>query len=123
VEAVGGELVGGDVVSHDLLVGGIGHEVADELVELLASAGEVLALVQGGGERAAVALLLSDAGVGGKDGFEPVGGVTVLVAQRAELVDVGGSDLSVVPGAQDGVDVGEVLVQGRAPDAGVGGDL
>jgi len=44
-----------------------------------------------------------------------------MVADRGQVVEVAG-DVAGVPGGQDRLDVGEVLVQRRAADAGLGGD-
>jgi hypothetical protein len=57
-----------------------------------------------------------------KDILKPVGRIACAVADLGELGQVF-ADLSFVPGQQDRVDVGEVPVERRAPDARALGDL
>ena len=84
--------------------------------------GDVLAAVQQRyGQFGAVVLVLDERECR-QDGFELPGGSYGGVAGRGELAQVEG-DLAFVPGHQDRFDVGKVLVQGGAPDAGRGRDL
>src|ERR1700731_947658 len=124
VQAVAGQLAGGDVVPYLAGLGGPDDQANEESVQLLPGAGDELALMQQRRELAAVvAVLLHAQGVRLKDGPEPPapcgrGGVPCL----GELGELAG-DLALVPGGQDRLDVGEVLVQRGAPDASAPGDL
>ena len=60
--------------------------------------------------------------VGLEHGREPLGGASRLVAELGELFEVA-ADLTFVPGDEDRFDVWEVLVQRRASDPGLLGDL
>src|SRR5450755_2186861 len=83
---------------------------------------DVLAPVQHGRELGAMGPLVGHDRVGLQDGFEPLAGAAALVPDSCEMFEVTG-DLAFVPGGQDRLEVGEVLVQGGAPDAGLLGDL
>jgi hypothetical protein len=61
--------------------------------------------------------VVGDECVGLQHGLQPLVCVTTLVAEVGELGEVGG-DLAFVPGDQDRLDVGEVLVQRGPSDAG-----
>lgn len=123
VQAVAGELVGGHVVTHGATFGGGGDEVSHHVVQLPLSAGDALAAVEERGElavRVAVGIV-DDEGVGLEDGFEAGLSIGGSVARPPELVQVV-TDLTVVPGEKDRLDVREVLVERGASDAGVLGD-
>ena len=85
--------------------------------------GDVLAAVHQRRQFGALRPLVGYLRVGSEDGFEPLAGAAVgLVPDLGEIFEVAG-DVAVVPGDQDRLDVGEVLVQRRAADAGLGGAL
>src|ERR1017187_9307455 len=81
-----------------------------------------LAPVQKYREFSAVGPLVGHQRVSLKHGFEPPGDVTGLVPDACEMLQVA-ADLALVPGDQDGLNVGKVLIQRRPPDAGLRGDL
>jgi hypothetical protein len=62
-------------------------------------------------------VLVLDERVGLEHRLEALGGVARPVGELGEMFKVTG-DLAFVPRDQDGLDVREVLVQGRPPDAG-----
>jgi hypothetical protein len=66
--------------------------------------------------------VVADARVRLQHRVQPRAGVTGLVPQPGQTVEVGG-DVAVVPGHQNGLDVREVLVERGPPDAGPLGDL
>jgi hypothetical protein len=129
VLAVVGELVRGDVVSDATGPGGVGQQVSDHVVNVPLRVGDVLVSVKECPEVGVVAggsmtsgPFVVDEGVGLQYGLEPPVSIAGLVPGVGELFEVGG-DLAVVPGKvvpgkQDGLDVGEVLVQRRPADAG-----
>jgi hypothetical protein len=90
-------------------------------VQLLLRPGDALTVVQKRGELGPVMPVLNEC-VSLQDGFEPLAGAAGPVPDPGEVVQVAG-DLAIVPGGQDRLDVGEVLVQRGAPDAGLRGDL
>jgi hypothetical protein len=83
--------------------------------------GEVLATVQERGKFGAVMPVVNER-AGAEDGFQLPGRTTGLVPDAAKVVQMAG-DLAFVPGDQDRLDVGEVLVQRGTPDAGLLGNL
>jgi hypothetical protein len=91
------------------------HVVADTPVLALAP-------VQKYREFSAMGPLVGHQRVSLKHGFEPPGDVTGLVPDACEMLQVA-ADLALVPGDQDGLNVGKVLIQRRPPDAGLRGDL
>ena len=64
-----------------------------------------------------VVMLALDEPIGLEDGTEPLTGVAGLVPDVLKMLKVTG-DLALVPGQQDRLDVGKVLVEGRSPDTG-----
>jgi hypothetical protein len=123
VEAVQREFSGRNVGAYGAARGRVGDQAGDELAQVLVGGGDVLAAVQHGGEAGVVRAAVGDRRrVGRQDGRKPRHGSLPLVAHDAELLEVL-VDLAFVPRAQDRLDVGEVLVQRRPPDAGVLGDL
>jgi len=104
-----------------LLVGHTRVSEQNRRVQLMAGAGDVLALVQHRGQVGSVMrVLVLDERVGLQDGLELRAGV-------GGFPDLGGlpeepGDLALVPGEQDCLDGGEVRVQRGGPDAGLHGD-
>ena len=122
MQAVAGQLAGLDIITQLARPRGLGDEIADETEQLLLGSGDVLAAVHDRGELGALRPLVGYLSVGGEHGFEPLAGAAAgLIADLGEIFEVAG-DVAVVPGGQDRLDVGEVLVQRRAADAGLGGD-
>jgi hypothetical protein len=121
VQAVGRQLAGSDVVAEVAGVCGLGEQLAEELAEMLLGARGVLSAMQQGGDLAAV-VLVPDERVGLEHRCESLGGRSRLLGEAGELSQVTG-DLPLVPRVQDRLDVSEVLVERRAADAGLLGDL
>lgn len=123
MEAVVGELVGGDVDSDGSGRDGVDQERSDEFVEVVVGVGDVRALMQGQRDLGVVVAvcLVADGGVGVEDDLESRSGVVVFVSYLGEHREVA-SDLAFVPGEEDRFDVGEVLVERGSSDAGVFGD-
>ena len=124
MQAVGGEFVGFGVVTDVACARGVGEDGADEVVQLSSWLGHLFVAVDECAELGAEPVPghpVHDACVGRQHGVEPGAGVGGLFADGGELFEVRG-DVAAVPGDQDRVDVGEVLVEGRAPDAGFLGD-
>jgi hypothetical protein len=117
VQAVAGQPRGLDIVPDVAGLRGLGEQVRDEAEQVLLSLDHVLGAVQERRHVIVVVLVAAQQRVGAEDGLEPLTGIGGLVPDVGEVVEVAG-DLALVPGLQDGLDVGEVLVQGRPPDAG-----
>jgi hypothetical protein len=78
---------------------------------------------EGGHLRGAVpAAVVRDEGVGGEHRLELLGRVAAPVAERPQLLEVRG-DVPLVPRDEDRLDVREILVERRPPDAGPLRDL
>jgi len=129
MQAVACELVGRDVVADVAGLGGLREQVAEHGVQVVLCFGEVFAGVQKRRQFGAVRLmqvvlspLVLDQRVGVQHLLEAFAGVALPVADLPELCQVA-ADPAFVPGGQDRLDVREVLVQGRPPDAGLRGDL
>jgi hypothetical protein len=90
-------------------------------VELAPGAADALPVVQQRGQ-VALAMGVGETRVGAQHGREPQARIFLPLAGAGELVEVVG-DLPLLPGEQDRLDIREVLVEGRAADAGVLGDL
>lgn len=88
------------------------------VVELPLRVGEVLVAVQERSDVGVVAMPdpVGDVRVGPQHDVQALAGIAHRVTGLGELCQVRG-DLAVVPGVQDGLDVGEALVQGGAADA------
>lgn len=94
---------------------GFGEQAGEEVAELLLGGGHVFAAVDQGGEFGAVVPTpVADlCRVGLEDGLQSLPGGAWLGGGLGELGEVAG-DVALVPGGQDRLDVGEVLVQ-RGP--------
>ena len=122
MQAVAGQLAGLGVVAQLASPHALSDEVADEIQQLLLGPGDVLAAVHHRGQFGAMGPVVGYLRVGGEHGLEPPGGGACgLVPDLGEVFEVAG-DVALVPGGQDRLDVGEVLVQGRAAYARLGGD-
>jgi len=121
VEAVARELVRRDIVPEVAGPCALGQQVSDEALEVLLRSSDVLTSVQECRELGAV-MLAGDEGVGLEHGFEPLACVPGPVADFSEKFEMRGH-LTFVPGNQDRLDAREVLVQRRASDARLLGDL
>ncbi len=123
VEAVARKFVRRDIIPEPAGLGDLGQQVSDQVDELLLRSGDVLTSMQECREFGAVVLaVVADERVRLEHRFEPLASVARLVAEFGEMVEVTG-DVTLVPGEQDRFDICEVLVQRRASDAGVLGDL
>jgi hypothetical protein len=124
VEAVARELVGRDVGAQSPRLDYLGQEVSDHVAYSLLRLGDVLVAMQERPQFGVVPSmrLVGDERVGLEYGVEPLARVTGLVANFNEIVEVP-ADLAFVPGEQNRFDAREVLVQRRASDAGLLGDL
>jgi hypothetical protein len=71
---------------------------------------------------AVVLAVVGDERVGLQHRFESLASFASLLPECGEMFEVAG-DVTFVPGDQDRLDVWEVLVQRRTPDAGLLGDL
>jgi hypothetical protein len=121
VQAVRRELVRFDVVPDLAGCGALGQQPGDEPAQVLGGLDDVLARCS----RAARSLLCRRRvarGVGDKDCVQSLGRRAGLLTGRREQHEVA-VDLSLVPCAEECLDVGEVLVQRRTADAGVLRDL
>jgi hypothetical protein len=123
VQAVAREFVRGDVVPDVPGRRGLGDQAGDEGVQLLLGLVDVLAAVQQFGDAGAVrspgAVVQR---VRLERGAQSLPGGACGVGGLGELGEVL-ADLALVPGDQDRLDVGEVLVQRGPADAGPLGDL
>lgn len=124
VKAVGRKLVRRDIVPDVAGFCCLGQQVSDHVVDLMLRSGDLLVPMEERSEFGVVmpAGLVGDEGVRFEHGFQPLASVAGLLPDFGEILEVAG-DLMFVPGAQDRFDVWEVLVQGRASDAGLLGDL
>ena len=123
VQAVARKLVRRDISPDVACISDIGQETSNQLDELVLRSGEVLISMQEFREFGAVLFaVMNDECVGLEHGFEPIAGVTGLVPDLGEVLEMAG-DVPLVPGEQNRFDVWEVLVQRRSPDAGLLGDL
>lgn len=117
MEAECGQLVGGHVVAGDAGLQSLGEQCTEEVSDVLPGMADVLAPVQERGKGAAMCVVRV-VYVRQENGLQPGEHVAGPVAGGDELLEVR-DDLLFVPSDQDGIDVGEVLVQRRAPDAGL----
>ena len=120
VQAVTCQLVRRDIGPHLADLRGLDQQVPDEGAELAVRPGKVLTTMRQGGKFGDLVLVVHD-GIELKHGFEPPAGVTGLAPELRKLLKVS-CDLPFVPGEQDRLDVWEVLVQRRPPDASLPGD-
>ncbi len=122
VETVTGELVGRDIIPEIPRLCDLDQQISDEVGEVLLRSGDVLTSMQECRQFGAVVLAaVCDERVGLEHRFEPRACVPGSVPECGEMLEVGG-DVALVPGDQDRFHVREVLVQRRAPDAGLLGD-
>ncbi len=121
MEAVDGELPGRDVVPDVAGLRGLRQKVPEEVAQVLLGTGDVLATVQVSREIRAVDLVVNER-VRLEHRGELFPGVAGSVPDLGEVLEVTGH-LTFVPGDEDCLHVGEVLVQRGAPDAGLLGDL
>ena len=121
MEAVARELVGRDVCAHGARLGRVRDERRDELTEVLMRARDVSAAMKECAQ-VVVAVLERDERVCAEHGREPCARITRPMSDRRELAEVGVHTLR-VPRDEDRLDVGEVLVERRAPDPRFIGDL
>jgi hypothetical protein len=120
VQAVVGQLVGGDVVTDPAGFDGLGDQVADEVVQVMLCMRDVRPAVELGGQIGVVGVVGSLC-VRVENGGQPVGRSFGVIAGVGEMRDVV-VDLPFVPREQDRADVGEVLVHGGPADTGLFGD-
>ena len=128
VETVARKLVGGDIVPDLASPGRFCQQFPDHVAEFLVRLGDPLVLMKKRGDVGAVVLVVMvlaalsvNVCVGFEHRFEPLTSVTSLVPDVGEILEMA-SDLTVVPGQQDRLDIREVLVQRRASDPGLRGD-
>ena len=99
-----------------------GQQLADEAAKVPLRVRKMVASVHEHREFGALGPVMGDERVRLQHGFQPLAGSAGLVADHGEMLQMP-SDVPFVPGGQDRLHVGEVLVQCRAPDAGLLGDL
>lgn len=116
MKAVARKFLRRDVAPDDVGRGALSEQLTDEVVKVLVGAGDVLALMQAGGQFSAV-MHVRNAGVRGQDPLQPRADIAWLAANGHQLVEMV-ADLAGVPGNQDGLDIREVFVEGRPADAG-----
>ena len=124
MEAIARQFVRSGVIADLSGVGSLGDETADQLVKALFGARDMLVAMQ---ETAQItvgvsARLVGDHGVGVKNRREALFGFAGLSGDFDELAEVA-VYLALVPRAQDRFDMGEVLVERRAPNPRSLGDL
>ena len=124
MEAVARKFVRHDVIPDVAGHSALGQHISDHVAQMLLRPGDLLVSVQERREFGVVvpAGLVKDEGVGLQHPFEALASVAGLVSEFGEMFEVAG-DLTFVPGEQDSFNVWEVLVKGRASDAGLLGDL
>jgi len=94
------------------------------VAELLLRSSDLLVSMQERGEFGVVVSvgLVGDEGVALEHSLESLASMASLVSDPSEMFEMA-IDLTLMPGEQDRFDVGEVLVERRASDAGLLGDL
>lgn len=124
MEAVVGKLIGRDVVTHRPGLSCFGNEIAEKLLQLMLHMTDLRALMQQRAKLAvaAAACALADSGVRLEHLPQPVLRAAALIAQGSQRLEVA-SNMLLVPGGQEGLDVRIVLVQSGPTDAGALGDL
>ena len=124
VEAVARQFVRRDIVPKVTAFCALGEQVSDHVAELLLCPGDLLVSMQECGELGVVVRVgfVRDERVCLEHGFESLGGAPSLVSDFREIFEMAG-DLTFVPGKQDCFDAWEVLVERRASDARLRGDL
>ncbi len=120
VQAVSGQLCRVDVIADRPGPCRLGQQVPDQIREFLVCLGYLLSAVQERTEFACTAP--GDERIGLQYPFQPLPGITAPMPERGELFEVD-RDVTFMPGKQNGLDVREVPVQGRARDACLLGDL
>jgi len=121
MEAVGREFGRRHVTAEHPCRCGFGQQLRDQRGELLVRVANVLAAVNQGGE-IGIVMFVTDLRVCLENGATPRPGIAWLVLHSAQMLEVM-RDLLIVPCKQDRFDILEVLVQGRAADAGLVRDL
>lgn len=105
-------------------LGALGHQVSEHTTEPLLRSNDLLVSMQECRELGVVVSLglMDDERIGLQHCFESLASIASLVSDLVEIFEVG-SDVTLVPGRQDRIDIGEVLVKGGASDSGLRGDL
>ena len=117
MQAIGGQLAGRHVVTDSAGRRRVCQQGLYQARQVPVGMTDVLASVQQRGQVGAVRLTVVHQGVGPQDGLQPPPWASGLVPNLGEVREVT-ADLALVPGEQHRFDVGEVLVQCRAADAG-----
>src|SRR5690606_19269890 len=124
MQAVARELAGRDVVADTAVAHAVGQQLLDHAVELPPGPDDLRVAVQEGRQTTFVMTsgVVRGEGEGPQYRLELFTGVRALIADLDQVLEVV-ADLALVPGEQDRLDIGKVLVQRGAPDPGVLGDL
>jgi hypothetical protein len=113
-----------DVVPNGTRRRGRRQHVLEQAAQLLVRPSDLIAAVQQRGQLlgAVPAPVVADQRVGGEHRLEPPGRIGFPVPERGQILQMPG-DMPLVPRDEDGLDVGEVLVERRPTDAGPVRDL
>jgi hypothetical protein len=117
VQAVLGELGDWDVAADLARAGALSYQLTDELNESLMGSHHVLTLVKGSAQVTPAAVAPGQMRVSSEDLTEAFTRVSRFVSDGNQPLEVAGN-LPLVPSGQNGVNVGEVLVQRGPADAG-----
>jgi hypothetical protein len=107
-------------VSHAAGHGGVGDENLDEVLELTFGLGDVVAAMDQGCELGPMMAtgFVEVESMGCKDRLESLGRSGGSVPDLGEVFDMG-IDVTLMPGVEDCLHIGEVFVEGGAADAGL----
>src|SRR5690606_11271946 len=119
MQAVARELAGRDVVADTAVAHAVGQQLLDHAVELPPGPDDLRVAVQEGRQTTFVMTsgVVRGEGEGPQYRLELFTGVRALIADLDQVLEVV-ADLALVPGEQDRLDIGKVLVQRGAPDPG-----
>jgi len=120
MEAVAGQFVSSHVIPKLPGPSALQKQVPDEPLQLFPCSGHVLTPMQQRGYRRCVMLVRNER-VGLENRLEPLACTTRLISDRGELLDVA-VNLTTMPGDEDPLDVGEVLVKRRPTNPSLFGD-